>query len=201
MDLSEAEINALRSDTTSIGIFFRMGTEPPIRLWLGVGEIQPGINAYDDANETYFGLGTLIDVPALQQLINGVADRITFQLSGVSEEVLITAAGEADSIKNATVAVGICIFGRDWVQLGVPKWMFRGRADYLTINQQSGEGNQMLRVVELSVGSLLTGRRRRGLSYMTDEDQQERFPGDLMCERTALYTNGVEKVWPRLITP
>lgn len=199
MTLSEEEINALRSDTTSIGIFFRMATTPPIRLWLGVGNIRPGVNAYDAADETYIGLGTLIDVPAIQQLINGVADRISFQLSGVSEEVMTTAAGEADSIKNVTVAVGICIFGRDWRQLGVPKWMFRGRADYLTINQQSGEDGQTVRVVELSVGSLLTGRRRRGLSYMTDEDQQERFPGDRMCERTALYSNGVEKVWPRLI--
>jgi len=69
--LSDNEIAALESDTQRIGVFFRMATTPVVRLWLGIGDIKPGINAYDAANENYSGLGQLIDVPALNQLING----------------------------------------------------------------------------------------------------------------------------------
>jgi hypothetical protein len=51
-----------------------------------------------------------------------------------------------------------------------------------------------MRVIELSVGSLFTGRRRRGLSYLTNRDQQARHSGDKFCQRVSL--NGQEKVWP-----
>lgn len=40
--LSQPEIDALASDTQKIGIFFRMATDPVVRLWLGVSEIKPG---------------------------------------------------------------------------------------------------------------------------------------------------------------
>ncbi len=201
VSLSDDEINALASDTQRIGIFFRLATDPVVRLWLGVGDIEPGANAYDATNETYSGLGQLMDVPALQQLVNGVADRVTFHVSGVTAEASAMAAGEANLVKNKAVAVGICLFGADWRQLGIPIWIWRGTADFVTRQQQSsGSGSQgdpvmITRVVELSVGSLFTSRRRRGLSYLTDHDQQARHPGDRFCERTALMA-GTNKVWP-----
>lgn len=193
--LSQSEIDVLDSDTQRIGIFFRMATTPIVRVWLGVGYIKPGVNAFDATDETYNGLGELIDVPALSQLINGVADRVTFHASGVSDDVLALTA-EGSNVKGAAVAIGIALFGSQWQQLGPPRWLFRGRADFVTLQQQSDSGGKgIARVVELSVGSLFTGRRRRGLSYMTDADQQARHPGDLFCERTALYSEAT-KTWP-----
>ena len=194
VELSDDEISELESDTQRIGIFFRMDTTPVVRLWLGIGEIKPGINAYDAANETYSGLGQLIDVPAIQQLINGVADRVTFHVSGVSADTSAMASTEADVVKGKAVALGMCLFGESWQQLGVPVWLWRGTADFVTRQQQS-DGKTTTRVIELSVGSLFTSRRRRGLSYLTDHDQQLRHPGDLFCERTALLSQ-FEKVWP-----
>jgi hypothetical protein len=200
ISLTTDELNALDSDTQRLGIFFRMASTPIVRVWLGVGYIRPGINAFDATDEIYSGLGELIDVPALSQLINGVADRVTFHASGVSDEVIaLTAAGS--NVKGAAVAMGVAMFGSQWQQLGPPRWLFRGRADYVALQQQSGNKGEggITRVVELSVGSLFTGRRRRGLSYMTDADQQERHPGDLFCERTALYSEA-DKNWP-IFTP
>jgi len=192
--LSTAEIDALNSDTQRIGIFFRMATEPISRLWLGVGDCDVGINALDASQETYSGLGQLGDVPAFQQLINGVAERLTFHVSGVSKDTLATASAEAPGVKNTPIAIAIGLFDGAWQQLGIPKWLWSGHADFVTLNQQSGQGG-ITRVIELSVGSLFTGRRRRGLSYLTDRDQQTRHPGDRFCERTVLYSQ-FEKVWP-----
>lgn len=192
--LSDDEIAALESDTQKIGIFFRMATSPIIRLWLGIGDIKPGINAYDATNENYLGFGQLTDVPALQQLINGVADRIVFHVSGVSAEASAMASVEASTVKQKAVAVGICLFGKDWQQLGKPIWVWRGTADFVTRQQQSSDAG-ITRVLELSVGSLFTSRRRRGLSYLTDRDQQARHAGDKFCERTSLMSQ-FEKVWP-----
>lgn len=192
--LSAAEIDALESDTQRIGVFFRMATTPVVRVWLGVGAIDPGINAYDASNEIYAGLGELIDVPSLNQLINGLAERVTFHVSGVSERTSALASLEADTVKGTAVAVGICLFGAAWQQLGVPVWLWRGTADFVTRTQQS-DGRMTTRMIELSVGSLMTGRRRRGLSFLTDRDQQSRHLGDRFCERTVLYS-AFEKVWP-----
>lgn len=192
--LTAAETDALDSDTLRVGILFRMATTPIVRVWLGVGDFRPGVNAFDTTDEIYSGLGQLIDVPALSELINGVADRISFHASGVSEDILALAEKESN-VKGAAVAIGVAFFGASWQQLGPPRWLFRGRADYVGIQQQSG-AQGVTRVVELSVGSLFTGRRRRGLSYMTDADQQARHPGDLFCERTALYSEAT-KTWPR----
>jgi hypothetical protein len=192
--LSQPEIDALESDTQKIGVFFRMATDPVVRLWLGVGDVAPGINALDAENETYSGLGQLIDVPALQELINGVADRVTFHVSGVSAETSAMASTEANVVKQKSVAVGVCLFGASWQQLGVPIWLWNGKADFVTRQQQS-DGSSTTRVIELSVGSLFTSRRRRGLSYLTDQDQQARSPGDKFCERTSLLSQ-FEKVWP-----
>lgn len=196
--LSQSEIDVLDSDTQRIGVFFRMATDPISRLWLGIGDIKPGINAYDaEGDPTYKGLGELIDVPALQQLINGTADRVTFSVSGVSADTLALASTEASTIKGVAVAVGIAMFGASWQQLGVPKWLWTGRGDFVALQQQSDrEGKGITRVIELSVGSRFTSRRRRGLSYLTDRDQQQRHSGDKFCERTVLYSSEVTKVWP-----
>lgn len=198
VSLSSAQIDVLDSDTARLGFVFRLDTDPTAtRFWLGVGDCPVAANPLDIAGATYSGLGQLLDLPVLQQLINGVADRVSINASGVSADVAILASAESDTIKNKAVSIGMLIFGPDWGQLGPPVWLWSGFADFVTLDQSadtSGKGG-FLRTIGLSVGSLLTGRRRRGLSYLTDQDQQLRHPGDKFCERTALYS-AFNKVWP-----
>lgn len=197
IDLTQAEIDVLDSDTQRIGVFFRLATDPVIRLWLGIGDCEVGINAFDSDVEVYSGLGQLIDVPAVQQLINGVATRVVFHVSGVSADTLALASIEAGAVSQKAVALGIGIFNASWQQAGVPVWLFYGRADFVTLAQQAdGGGGGITRVIELSVGSLFTSRRRRGLSYLTNQDQQQRSPGDNFCNRIPLYAASVNKPWP-----
>lgn len=198
ISLNDDEIAALRGGSVREGVFFRLDWEPtPIRLWLGIGNCRVASNALDEDGATYRGLGELVEVPILQQLINGVAARVTFRVSGISEQTSVVASTELPDVQGRLCAMGICLFGSDWRQLGVPKWLFRGIADFSTVNQEAGEDGGFVRSIELSVGTLFTGRRRRGLSYLTDRDQQLRHPGDKICERTVLYSSEVTKVWPR----
>lgn len=195
LELSQDEIDALDSDTQRIGVLFRLATDPIARWWLGVGDVRAGVNAYDEWGANYEGLGQLLDVPPLQQLINGVAERIVLRIEGVSAKTLALASDETQNVKGAALAIGFVLFGGDWRQLGIPKWLWRGAADFITLSQQS-EGGRIIRTIEVSIGSLFTGRRRRAFSYLTDQDQQGRHAGDKFCERTVLYSNSVEKVWP-----
>ncbi len=195
LSLSQEEIDALDSDTQRMGVLFRLSVDPIARWWLGVGDFKAGINAYDELEANYEGLGQLLDVPPLQQLINGVAERVVLRVEGVSAQTQALASNETENVKGAAIAVGIVLFGADWLQLGIPKWLWSGRSDFVTLSQKSDNG-RITRVMELSIGSLFTGRRRRAFSYLTDQDQQNRHSGDKFCERTVHYSNDTDKVWP-----
>ncbi|MHC2677512.1 hypothetical protein ACVI1J_009675 [Bradyrhizobium diazoefficiens] len=201
MDFNAAELAALDSGIVKIGIFFRLDVEPdPVRLWLGYGAIEPGINVYDTAaGATYLGLGELQNVPAIKQLINGAAERVEFTLSGVSGEVLAIASGnDADAIKGAPATLGFGLFGDTWSSLlGALHWCGFYVADYLERAQAVAViGDTITRTVTLSCGSRFTGRRRPDFSYFTDQDQQARHPGDKSCSLTPNYAHGFTKKWP-----
>jgi hypothetical protein len=200
MDFSDAELAALDADTQAVGYFFRLETDPIVQLWAGAGPIKPGINAIDLTGATYQGFGELSDIPTFQQLINGAAEQLDFVLSGASitSSIVALAASQTSVVRQKACNLGIGIMGPDWKLLGPVHWTFTGVAAFLrTIKKgASNENDQTSRQIVLSVGSLFTGRRRRGLSYWTDPDQQALSPGDRFCERTVKYAEDIWKVWP-----
>lgn len=199
MILSDDELTALESDVVNIGIFFRLETTPIVRIWLGFGAIEPGVNVYDLTGAEYLGFGEIHDVPAFKQLINGAAERVDITISGVSGDVLnIASGGDSQQVKGKRAALGFAIMAPDWSLLGPIKWCANYLADYLAITQQvtSDPANPIVRTLALSCGTLLTARRRPSLSYFSNQDQVARFPGDRFCERTTVYANGFSKTWP-----
>lgn len=200
MIYNSAESAALEAGSQRIGLFFRLETTPVVRLWLGFGTIEPGVNRYDLTGAEYRGFGEIQNVPAVKQLINGKAERVEFTLSGVSGDLLrIASGGDSQQVKGKRVAVGFCLMGPDWQLLGPVKWIQNYTADYLRLDQSVSEdpSQPIVRSITLSCGSLLTARRRPALSYFSNQDQQKRYPGDRFCERTPVYANGFAKSWPR----
>lgn len=199
MIFNDAELAALESGIQRIGVFFRLDVEPdPVRLWLGIGRIEPGVNVYDPTGASYLGFGELRNVPAFNQLVNGKAARIEFSISGVSGDVLgIASGGDAEQVKGKPVAVGFAVMGEDWGLLGDLHWCAALTADRLSISQNADDAwGDVTRSVTLSCGTLMTSRRRPSLSYLTNQDQTARFTGDRFCERTPRYATGFNKTWP-----
>lgn len=198
MKLTAAEKAELATGRQNIGIFFWL--EPDTRIWLGFGDIRPGVNVIDTTGQTYHGFGEIPAVPAVKQMINGAAERVDFTLSGVSGEILaIAAAHDAESVKGKRVSVGFAVFNSAWQLVGPVRWVRFYTADYLKLDQSPTDdpAAQIVRTLTLSCGSLMTARRRPALSYFTNQDQQRRFPGDRFCERTPKYAAGFSKTWPR----
>lgn len=198
LTFNDAELAALDSGVFRLGAFFRLSTDPPVRIWLGFGDIKPGVNAYDEDGAIYKGFGEMRSMPAINQLINGAAERVEFVMSGVSGAVLDIAQGaDADAIQGASADVGIGLMGADWALLGSLHWMARYTADILTPEQQPAmDGDPIVRTVTLSAGTRFTRRRRPGLSYLTTQDQQRRSPGDKSCDYVPEYVHGFTKTWP-----
>ena len=198
MTFSDEELEALEADVFNIGIFFRLDTDPVVRLWLGFGDIKPGVNVYDEADDLYQGFGELPAIPNFNQLLNGSAERVDFTLSGVSGEVLTIASGDdAQEVKGKRVTVGFALMNSDWSLLGSVHWCALYVADYLSIDQQpSAAGDEPVRTLSLSCGSRFTGRRRPSYAYFSDQDQTARFSGDRFCSVVSLYAHGFNKQWP-----
>jgi hypothetical protein len=138
-------------------------------------------------------------VPAFQQLVNGVAERVEFALSGVDATMAALAASEASEVKGVALLLGVGAFDTDWQMAGTPIWLKRLTVDYLSIAQDPirGPKDETIRAIKLSARSFLTGRRRPANSFYTDAEQQSRSAGDRFCERTGLYSAEVVKTWPR----
>lgn len=198
MSLSSDELAALENGAVQIGIFFRLESSPVTRIWLGIGKCKGGINAIDTTEQNYFGAGELVNVPAFQQLVNGTAEVASFMLSGVNQQIVAIAAASASQIQGKRCYVGYGIMDSDWQLFAGVHWAWLTFADFVSVDQQPQPdlNAPIVRSISLSVSSMFTGRRRPRFSFLSDQDQQARSPGDKFCERMVLNSRSVSKKWP-----
>ena len=209
MALNEAERTHLAAGLPRLGAFFHLAATPPVRLWLGVGDIAPGVNTVDAGGAIYRGIGELIDVPAFAHLFDGTADRAEFVISGIPETALAQIAPQLAqqqaAIQGREVHAGWCAMDYQWQMLGPIHWEWFGFADLIRVRHDHGSGADATAsaVLTLSCGDWMTGRRRAGLSFLSDPDQKRRSAvlnpvaaPDRFAERVGLYHHGTEKPWP-----
>lgn len=170
----------------------RIAADPPARVWSGVGDLVIPADAVESGSATYHGAGELLNAPDFQQLINGTAERIEFQVSGVSGETLRLALQDSVSVKGAAVHLGRIEFGDNWAPVGVVEWEAVFRADSLSVSSQ-GDGESRTRTITLSVGSGETARSRAPLAFFTDADQRQRSPTDAIFSHVAAINSGTSR--------
>lgn len=175
-------------------VLVRFGMDTPVRAWAGVGDLVIPADDVDTEGGTYQGVGILGEVPALRQLVGGVAERLEFQLTVPSGEVFALADGDAAEVVNAPVDVGVIFFDEEWQQSAVA-WLWNGTADVPSVSR-SGSGMNVTRSISISVASAFTDRTRPQLTYFTDADQRRRSADDTFCNRVALYTVNSTIKWP-----
>lgn len=181
---AQAQIEGGRVRTA---VFFRMETLSGsiTRVWSGFGDFPVPADAVEAAEAIYQGMGVLLPLPTMQQLLGGSAERVSFSLSGVSEEIAALADTEANEVRQATILVGLMFLDEAWQQLSAMRWVSEYEVDSL-----GGTWDGQTFTVSLSAGSATTGRRRPLLTYFTDVDQRARSPDDRFCERTSQYDAG-----------
>lgn len=180
-------------------VLFRMATDPVVRIWAGAGDLAIPSDLIEDVDEAiYTGMGELLNLEAVNALINGLAERREFSLSGaaVTGEVADIAAGEASDIRGAAVNIGFFVFDSALQKLSPTAWLWDGVADTLKVAFQSDAQGNVTRTLTLSVGSVLTGRQRPTLGYFSDADQRRRSADDAYCSLVKTYSTGSTKNWP-----
>lgn len=170
----------------------RIDSDPACYLWTGLGILETPADAVDAGGATWLGAGHLISVPSLQALINGVAERANFILSGVDAETLRLAREDKETVKGAEVRVGHVDFDADWQLDGGITWEWLGIADALRVESRYADDGRVRSVI-LMVGSADTARSNPRFTYWTDASQRLRSPDDAFCDHVAMISSGVTR--------
>ncbi|RZJ19128.1 MAG: hypothetical protein EON91_02725 [Brevundimonas sp.] len=160
-----------------------------VRAWTGIADFAIDPDEVDTTGGIYLGIGLVEEMPALKQLVGGLAERIEFRLNGADETTFQLADGDVDEVRGAAVNIGIVFFDEDWQPVAPIAWLWDGEADVPRIDRD-GSGDQIVRTVTLSVGSAFTDRTRPQLAFYTPGDQKRRSATDTFCDRVPAY--GVE---------
>lgn len=171
-------------------------SDEPVRAWSGVGRLPLAAWGADEVGGDYLGLGVLVDVPSLQQLVNGVAQRLEIGLSGVDAQISELANDGASEIRARSTVIGMLFMDDHWQPLAAPLAVWFGEADAIRSDRQSSPNGEQTRSITLSAGSTTTGRRRPRYSYYTRAQQRARSSDDAFCDRVSLMTTDRELKWP-----
>lgn len=173
-------------------VLIRIDSDPPARLWSGVGDLIILADDVEPEDSVYLGGANIVSAPDFQQLMNGTADRLDFTLSGVTAEVVALAQEEAESVKGSAMDLGTIRFDDDWQPVGVVTWEARFRCDTLSVSSQSGQDARS-RSITLSVGTDDTDRSRAPIALFTDSDQRRRSATDAFFDHVAGITAGTSR--------
>lgn len=173
----------------SFGI--RIDAIPVARLWSGVGDLRIPADIVEGEPAVYLGGGAMLNAPDFQQLINGTAERLEVQVSGVTAEAIDLALREGPSVRGAKVHFVRIDFDEQWQLIGV-EYEAVFRADKLTIESQDADGGRA-RTLTLSIGTEDTNRSRAPLAYWTDQDQRRRSSDDRIFDHGASVTLGTTR--------
>lgn len=167
-----------------------------VRAWAGVGDYALPADDIDIDGGVYLGIGLVGQIPALRQLVGGVAERVEFTLNGVDAVTFGLADEHAAEVRNAAVHVGILFFDTDWQPSDDIAWLWTGTADTIAADHMSDSQGRASRRVALSVGTAFTDRTRPRLGFYTPTDQKRLSPTDTACDRVPAMSPESSVVWP-----
>lgn len=173
---------------------FRIETDEPAMFWTGIGDLLLPDDAILDGPEIALGGGELVTLPDVEQLINGVAQRIEVVLSGVSEETIVYAQEEAPQVPGAAVYIGRVRFDENWQLVGGVEWEWTGEARALAVSGDDGDDGRT-RSLTLKIASGDTIRSRAAYAFFTDTDQKANFPTDEVFSNVGKISAGTSRRW------
>jgi hypothetical protein len=173
-------------------LLFRIASDPIGRVWSGLGDIIIPSDIVEAEPALYLGGGELVNLPDIDQVINGVAARVDVTVSGVSAATLALALEDAPSVRGADVHVGIVYFDSNW-QTDEVEWVAKLGAGPLTVASQTGNDGSRTRSITLTIGSDFLDRCKAPVAFFTDSDQRRRSPTDSIFDHVAGLNAGTAR--------
>lgn len=194
--IPDATIAAMRG-SFQLGIFLRIDTNPPLRIWFGVNDIPARFDSIDADGTVYMGGGRLLGVPELQVLVNGTADNVDFTLSGIDPASSAKMLESIPPVRGVAVQMGITTLDDYYQPIGpiIPIW--KGTASHLSESSPAVQGNDTPSItLSLSVVTGSVTRSRPSQAIWSDAMQKALSPTDDFCKQVQRLARGIAPVWP-----
>lgn len=150
-------------------------------VWTGTGDLYA-------LGKTWLGAGSVGRLPEIEQLVNGQANRMTIEVSGVSADAIAALAEDAPSVEGKELEFYLCLFDERGQVIDQPQFLTVAIMDEV-MSEQSVDGGQVMRKITLDVASPFAARSTAPLAYFTNQDQVARYPTDQGCDRVGFYQN------------
>lgn len=194
----DATIAALRG-TFNLGVFFRLGTAPSLNLSFSVGDVPIGLPNYDAPGTIYRGAGRILEIPQLEILINGLADKVSFSIAGLDPTAVGLMLDTAPEVLGALVTVGIAPMDARWQPTTSIIGLWSGTADFLSEEMKVETDPTKNRVQSLTLYTTTgdTSRSFPNLQTYTSPTQNALYPTDTFFDRVQRYVQTYYVPWPR----
>jgi len=139
----------------------------PLRIWTGYEELTI-------FNQTYLGLGNLVNISQVTESADTKANGMTISASGLNTDILSTALSQTQQGVVVNIYFGVLTTTSNAQAIvDTPYEIFSGFVDTVTINEQ-GDTSSITFDIESKLISL-----ERPLDFRyTDQDQKHYFPND-----------------------
>jgi len=169
----------------SIGVQFNFASST-MRVWQGRGSFT------DNSNNSWQGLAEFATISGLQGSSMLSVDPVTMTLSGIDTTLMEVVRNQASEITGQTCGVYFLTFGESWELLDDPYLIELYLMDRATF---SVDGESRTMTVNLSAEPLFYSKHIPPVAYMTDADQQRKYPGDTIFERVPLLMGKQTVYW------
>jgi len=198
MSFNATERAICRSDRQNLAFFFRAEVGGTVlRLTATAGDYPVPADGVETTGGIYLAAGSFgPGLPDIDMAMNGAAQGLTLQLSGVSTETIQSYILDRDQIVGSSAAMGWAILDERYRPAGPIRWPLRGKLFNPRVRRARKNDATWERAISVTLvaGSYL---RRRGVqAYATGAGQRARFPDDEFFDRIGLYARDSTRKWP-----
>ena len=159
--------------------------DQPMGVWGGEYDLVAGTSGN---MITWLGLnraGIVSGIKGIGQSANVAASQMEFTLSGVDATVMTVFKDEdrADYVGRMVGVYGL-FCDADWQPIAAPFAVGAGIMGTATADRREGK-NGWVRTITLPATNIFAGRGIAPASFLTDRDQQQRYPGDTGLKQIA----------------
>lgn len=159
--------------------------ETPRRWWHGFGTVRL-------AGHDWIGTGELIGIEGLEQPVGTAAPKTTFTLSGIDATIVQMVRQASDRVKDRRITVYVQFWDvADFMPLDQPYAVWSGKMDQISYAARGSDQ----RTITLTAESVWVNRKRPPYGFLTDRDQNARFPGDRGLEQVVNLVSKTVR-WP-----
>lgn len=169
----------------ALGVKFEFASET-ILCWLGRGTFTAG-----DGTE-WTGLGEVASIDGVQASALVSIDPVTITLSGLDTEFMALTREQATEIRGRRCGVYILCFDENWQPIDAPYLVELYLMEKATFTV---DGETRTMSITVTAEPLFYTKHVPLTSFMTDQDQQKKYPGDKVFERVALLSGRQTVIW------